>query len=59
MTVSDLIKKLAEYPGELPIFAEWEGVLAMVHPDNFTVREECKGRIGNNTECLIIDVEDY
>ena len=59
MTVADLKNKLAEYPDDMPVFGEWEGVHGYVIPENFSIENTSKGHPDESCDCLIIDVEDY
>lgn len=59
MTVSELRDALAKYPPDMPVLAEWEGCLAYIEGENFSVREEHKGHEDDKCECLIIWVENY
>ena len=58
MTVNELIEKLKEYPGNMPVFAQWEGVAAYVTGDGFFV-EFVEKRHNYCVQSLVIDVEDY
>lgn len=58
MTISDLKKKLDEFPDDLPVFATWEGVYAYIEPENFSVEKLSKCR-NEECNCLVIDVEQY
>jgi hypothetical protein len=59
MTVAELRDALANVPGELPVFATWEGVYAPFRIDNFA-RLMYDGCIPEDAcEILEIDVEDY
>ena len=36
-TVGELIEKLKEYPEDLPVFAEWEGIRTSIYPTCFSL----------------------
>jgi len=55
MTVAELREKLNEYPQDMPVFAEWEGVWASFKAANFSIDEHKP----TDSSCLVIDVEDY
>ena len=58
MTVGDLRKKLAEYPDDTPVMAEWEGVCAYVQPGSFYSKSVSK--LGDEErDCLIVNVDVY
>lgn len=59
MTVAELKQKLNEYPGDMPVFAEWEGVRAYVEPENFSVKKVGKGHRDDECDGLVIWVEHY
>ena len=59
MTVGELQKKLAGYPVDMPVMAEWEGCMAYVQPEAFGVERVSKGFEEDACDCLVIDVEAY
>jgi hypothetical protein len=58
VTVQELIDILKRYPGDMPVFATWEGVLAYVDPVNFTIESVSKHGERESPH-LLIDVEQY
>jgi hypothetical protein len=58
MTVAELRAKLAEYPDDMPVLAEWEGVRAYVEPECFEVQTVSKGHAEDACECLVILEEE-
>lgn len=56
MTVSELITKLGEYPGDMPVIATWEMVRTFITPDSFAIKDMEDGP--DFVDCLVIDVED-
>lgn len=59
VTVKELIVKLKEYPEDMPVMAEWEGVVAYIKPENFSFSLVDKGLSEDKCWCLVIDVERY
>ena len=59
MTVSELRELLTKYQDDMPVLAEWEGVLAYIEPDNFAVESVFKGNMNDIFGCLVIDVNKY
>jgi hypothetical protein len=59
MTVAELRAKLSEYPDDMPVFGEWEGVHGYITPELMSVETVCKGHKDDECECLLIWVEDY
>jgi hypothetical protein len=59
MTVGELKKKLDEYPDEMPVFGEWEGVHGIINPDGFETEWPTWWHEEDQCDCLRIDVEDY
>ena len=59
LTVKELIEKLSEYPMDMPVMAEWEGVVAYIRPENFSNFFVDKGLAEDRCLCLVIDVERY
>jgi hypothetical protein len=58
VTVQELIDILKRYPGDMPVFATWEGVLAYVDPVNFAIEDVSKHGEPEIPH-LVIDVNDY
>lgn len=59
MTVAELRAKLAEYPDDMPVFAEWETCRGYMTPDDFAVERVHKGNPAEECDCLVIDVNGY
>ncbi len=59
MTVSELKDVLDRYPGDMPVFGDWEGVSGYVQEENISVDETHKGSENEKCECLHIWVEKY
>lgn len=59
MTVSELRAKLAEYPDDLPVFAEWEGVHGTMEPRDFSIERHSAGRPDEECDALVINVNEY
>ena len=59
MTVAELCEKLNEYPQEMPVFCEWEGVHSYVGPHDFAIESVHKGDVSEKCDCLVIDVNGY
>ncbi len=60
MTVGELQNFLDAYPKDMPVMATWEGVAAMIEPQNFLVESGFhKGLEDEACDCLLIDVEGY
>jgi hypothetical protein len=58
MTVAELRAKLDEYPGEMPVFGGWEGVLGPMNPAMFDVRMVDYGQVEDAAQSLVIDVDN-
>jgi hypothetical protein len=58
MTVKELREKLAEYPDEMPVFGEWEGVQGYIVPEDFTIEEYCAVVESERELALMIYVGD-
>jgi hypothetical protein len=60
MTVGELQDFLNAYPKDMPVMATWEGVAAMIEPENFSVVSGFhKGFEEEACDCLVVDVEGY
>lgn len=59
MTVSELRDALLNYPGDLPVLAEWEGVRAPIDQKNFEIGPVSRIPGVNEEACLVIDVNEY
>jgi hypothetical protein len=59
LTVKELRDLLANYPESMPVFAQWDDVLAFVSPDNFIEKRADKGDSTEACDCLVIDVSEY
>lgn len=59
MTVAELRAALEGFPDDMPVLAEWEGVLAYIQPEAFSVEAVSKGHEDDDCECLVIDVNQY
>lgn len=59
MTVDELRASLAEYPGDMPVFAAWEGVYAPIKQVKFNVEKFTHCLSEDSSDALVIDVEDY
>ena len=59
MTVAELKAALEEYPDDMPVFAEWEGVNGYIKKDNFSIENVHKGDKSEECRCLVIWVEAY
>ncbi len=59
MTVAELRRKLEEYPDDMPVFGEWEGVRGFITPESFSTNLVSKGHKDDACVSLLIDVEDY
>lgn len=59
MTVGELKAELNKYADDMPIFAEWEGVHALVEASNFEIVNEHTDESGAPIAALIIDVNYY
>lgn len=59
MTVSELREALEKYPDDMPVFAEWEGVLGYVREEFFNIETTYKGDEAEACQCLVIWVEKY
>jgi hypothetical protein len=59
MTVAELREKLAEFPQDMPVIAEWEGTWNYVSSDDFRVAEHRHCRPEDMCECLVINVESH
>lgn len=57
MNVSELVKKLSEYPSTMPVLFEWEGIYTA--PNSFKTENTDYGFEEDREVCLIIDVNDY
>ena len=58
MTVKELMEALKQYPDDMPVFAEWEGVNAYIDRDMISV--ECISKQPSFTgNALLINVDNY
>lgn len=55
MTVAELRAKLAEYPDDMPVMAEWESCPTGIRPENFSIGPVSMWE-GPKAQCLVIDV---
>lgn len=56
LTVAELRHLLSEYPDEMPVFAEWEGVRAPLNRDDLRVESVSCGMEEDRRDCLVFDV---
>ena len=59
MTVGELQAALTAYPPDMPVFAEWEGVLAFIHTKNMGIEVAQAGHPDDADLALVIDVNEY
>lgn len=59
VTVGEMKTALDEYPDDMPIMAEWEGVNAYVDPSEFGMELVSKGMDEDEEVCLVMPVENY
>lgn len=59
LTVGELMEALTDYPYDMPVMAQWEGVNAFVDNESFSVETVTKGHDEDKCECLVIDVNKY
>ena len=59
LTVGGLMEALTQYPYDMPVFVQWEGVNAFVGVENFDIEEVTKGHDDDKCDCLVIDVNHY
>lgn len=61
MTVSELIEKLKQYPSDMPVLCQWEGVKGAMYDDSdFTVEKDYHcGEPQDSCDILEIDVNQY
>jgi len=57
LTVGGLMEALAQFPSDMPVFAQWEGCHGFIGPENFSIETVTKGL--DECECLVIDVTQY
>jgi hypothetical protein len=59
MTVGELKKALDDYPDEMPVILDWEGVNAFVNSSDWRTGLVHKGEQGDECECLLIWAEHF
>lgn len=58
MTVDEVIEKLKEYPGDMPVIPTWEGVYVGLDLNSFEIEENWDaGNKGDACNVLMVDVD--
>jgi hypothetical protein len=57
MTVAEVREKLAEFPPDMPVIAEWEGTWNYFAPVDFRVERHGKCRSEDDCDCLVVNVD--
>ena len=59
MTVAELRERLNEFPQDMPVLAEWEGIWVFIRPDRFKVERATGWHPDDNCDVLVIDVDQF